>query len=366
MLLNNYQIMVENGAYLLEKNEKFILYEVKNGTISDNINSLEITRIKNNKYIPYKYELIKVNSYNPNEETIQNDIQINGVFVYVPSKKYINIASKSGKKNDKYPTVIKHKNALVYCSFDDLHDLLWKILECKEKNDNFDLSNALGCNKTTIKKNFLNTNSEKTELVEIDLLNKCKDPDLMKEISPWLFVSDILEPYRIDISEELINDDDYSFWGVVEQKDKYYVPLFVFDKIYVTEMIECYPTDIPDEKLPSSVKRILLPEENVDAIGVAYKKEHQNYRLRVWIKVEEYIRNFYKNSSYVKTNSQLEECVNRHLSILEENNKPLYYQLEKSVPPILFVYDKERIISECKEILVDLVQGELNRHLYGV
>ena len=98
MLLNNYQVMVEDGSYLLEKDNKFILYEVENGKTCDYINSLEVTRIKNNKYIPYKYELIKVNSYNPNEETIQNDIQINGVFVYVPSKKYINIASKSGKK----------------------------------------------------------------------------------------------------------------------------------------------------------------------------------------------------------------------------------------------------------------------------
>ena len=364
MLLKDYQALVENGSYLSEENNKFVLHEVNNNKTNEYLSEFNVCRISRNKYIPYKHELFRVNSYNPLEEKVENEVNINGVYVYVPPKKTINLITEDGSVIDKYPTVIRDENILIFCSFDDLHGILNKVLKCKEVQNDYSL--FLNCNGTVIKKEFWNLNDEESVSFELVLFNKCNDPDLMKEISPWIFVTDFLEEYRLDNRDDLLNDDDYNFWGVLEYKKKYYVPFFIFEKCYATKEIECYPTDIKEEDLPANIKRIMLPEENDNAIGVAYKRSGDNYFVRIWIKVEEYIRKFYKKSGYVSENYEIEQCVGRHLSILAEEDRPLYYQLEKEVPSILFLYDRNRGIAECEELLIDLVQGELNRHLFGI
>jgi len=188
----------------------------------------------------------------------------------------------------------------------------------------------------------------------------------MKTVSPWFFVKDLLEDFRIDNKTESFNDEDFSFWGVIEYNKKYYVPMCIYNEYYALEMLNCYPTDIRDEKLPAGAKRSELPEENEEAVGIAYKRVGDNYCIRIWINVEEYLRKYYQNSEYITKKSEINESVRRCIDILNAEESPLYYQIEKEMPPLIFIYDRDRVINEGKELLIEIVKDELSRNLHGM
>lgn len=364
MLLKDYIVAVENGSYLVEEGKKFTLHEVKNGKTSEYLKKYNGNRINLQNYVPIRHELIRVNHYNPSKWYIQNDVNINGVYVYVPPKITINYDDGNGNISDQYPTVLKLNNMLIFCSFDDLYNILNKVLKYKGKNVKFE--DIFNCQVTKLNKKFCNMIDEKEVTIELILLNMCKDPDLMKNISPYFFVKDLLENCKINNEKEIFNDEDFLFWGVIKYNKKYYLSWHIFNEYYALEMLDCYPMDIPNEKLQVGVNRISFSDEDNEAFGAAYKRLGENYCLRIWIKVEEYLRKFYEKIEYITEDSEIEECVKRHLNILYEEESPLYYELEKEVPPIIFVYDIERVIKESKELLIEIVDDELNNQLHGM
>lgn len=361
MSSNRLQRILEPGSYLEEKENSFILHET--GLISSSyFEDMNLSKITEDvEVIDFKYELIRVNCYNPELKQIEHDANVMGISIYVPPKYYIGVQNELGWSDDKYPTVLKYGNSLVFCSFRDLHHLLYKVLDAKSSNKG--LSAVFRYGHTKIKKQFVDLVDESAINVEINLYNKCRDYDLMKTVSPWIFVNEFIEKSRI----KNVNTENI-FWGIVKADEKSYLPMLVWGKYFATELVECHPTELCNEKLPGNVKRIVIPEEDEDGIGVAYKRIGDMYEVRVWIKFEEYIRKFYKkfdDTTKLKEN-EIEESVKRHISKFKREEIPLYYQLEKIVPEVLFKYDMPRIIDQCRNILTDKIVYELERHHYDV